>query len=209
LISRVPDGPTQPFFTYDGYYNWLASEYVVDDYTQIVTSRQFANDVSAKLASKYHMQIPPQAVQGAISAERTHRILKITVKLPNFNEAISTGQAVGDTVSENGMKYFGQSSTDKVSVSVLDSPDNADSGRANLILNLLLRVVLGVAVGVGLTFLLEYLDDTVRGPHEVEQLLGLPVVGTIPPLTKSSLGGPRTASGKSGTLQSATGAVRE
>lgn len=209
LISRLPDAPTQPVFTYDEYYNWLASEYVVDDYTQIVTSRQFATDVSAKLASKYNMQIPPAAVQGALSAERTHRVLKITVKLPNFNQAISTGQAVADTVSENGMKYFGRSSTDKVAVSVLDTPEFADSGRTNLILNFLLRIILGVAVGIGLAFLLEYLDDSVREAREVEQLLGLPVVGTIPPLTRSRLSGSRTVSGKSGAFRGATGTARE
>src|SRR5687767_10404487 len=32
----------QQFFTFDRYYNWFASEFLVDDYTQIATSDAFA-----------------------------------------------------------------------------------------------------------------------------------------------------------------------
>lgn len=46
--------------------------------------------------------------------------------------------------------------------------------------NLMIAIFLGLAGGIGLAFLFEHLDDTIKQSDEVEQLLGLPVLGVIP-----------------------------
>jgi capsular exopolysaccharide synthesis family protein len=48
------------------------------------------------------------------------------------------------------------------------------------LLNLLLASFLGLGLGLGLAFFLEYLDDTLRTPEEVERRLGLPTLGIVP-----------------------------
>lgn len=52
--------------------------------------------------------------------------------------------------------------------------------------NLLLGLLLGAMLGVMLALLLEYLDNTVKTPHDVEQKLRLGVLGIIPKLDKLS-----------------------
>lgn len=47
-------------------------------------------------------------------------------------------------------------------------------------LNITIAFVLGVMIGVGLVFLLEYLDNSVKGPDDVEKRLNLPVLGAVP-----------------------------
>ncbi len=42
--NPTPPDPTK-IFTYNGYYNWIASEYLVDDYTQIAESDAFGQAV--------------------------------------------------------------------------------------------------------------------------------------------------------------------
>jgi capsular polysaccharide biosynthesis protein len=49
------------------------------------------------------------------------------------------------------------------------------------VLNTAVRTGLGLAAGIGLAFLLHYLDTRLRSRTDVEEWLGLPVVGTIPP----------------------------
>lgn len=49
--------------------------------------------------------------------------------------------------------------------------------------NLAISIMLALFVGVGMAFFLEYMDDTIKTPQELEQELGLPVLGTIPMLT--------------------------
>ncbi len=48
------------------------------------------------------------------------------------------------------------------------------------LLNTAIAGVLGVMVAAGLAFLLEYLDDTLKTPDEVQRLLELNVLGMIP-----------------------------
>ena len=47
-------------------------------------------------------------------------------------------------------------------------------------LNLAVGVVLGLGIGLVLAFFVEYMDDTVRAPEHVEQVIGVPVFALIP-----------------------------
>jgi capsular exopolysaccharide synthesis family protein len=47
-------------------------------------------------------------------------------------------------------------------------------------LNLLLGLVVGLGLGVGMAFFLDYLDNTVASPGDVEKLVGLPTLAVIP-----------------------------
>jgi succinoglycan biosynthesis transport protein ExoP len=49
--------------------------------------------------------------------------------------------------------------------------------------NLMMALLLGLFGGLGLAFLVEYVDNTVKGPEDVEKLTGLPSLGIIPHLS--------------------------
>ncbi|HSA95827.1 MAG TPA: polysaccharide biosynthesis tyrosine autokinase [Acidobacteriota bacterium] len=53
----------------------------------------------------------------------------------------------------------------------------------NIRRNLLMALLVGLFGGLGLIFLVEYLDNTVKGPEDVEKLAQLPSLGIIPFLT--------------------------
>ncbi len=55
--------------------------------------------------------------------------------------------------------------------------------KPNKKLNLLLAAVVGLFLGVGLAFFFEYLDNTVKSPEEVEQLMRLPSFGMVPEIS--------------------------
>jgi exopolysaccharide transport family protein len=55
--------------------------------------------------------------------------------------------------------------------------------KPNKQLNLLLAAVVGLFLGVGLAFFLEYLDNTVKTPEDVEQLIQLPSFGMVPEIS--------------------------
>jgi capsular polysaccharide biosynthesis protein len=60
------------------------------------------------------------------------------------------------------------------------------------LLKVLYAIALALVVGIGLIFAVEYFDNSVRDPDEVEKLIGAPVVGIIPRATARTL---RTARG--------------
>jgi non-specific protein-tyrosine kinase len=51
--------------------------------------------------------------------------------------------------------------------------------RPRVMTNTVLAVVVGLMLAVGVVFLIEALDDTIRGPEEIARQLGLPVLGVI------------------------------
>jgi capsular polysaccharide biosynthesis protein len=55
------------------------------------------------------------------------------------------------------------------------------------LLNMAISFVVGIMLSVGLAFLLEYLDTSIRSEEEIEQTLGLPVLGSIPVIAQEDL----------------------
>src|SRR5690606_21985496 len=57
--------------------------------------------------------------------------------------------------------------------------DNPSPIKPNKMLNVAIARVIGLMIGVGLAFLLEYLDTTVKTEQDVEEIIGLPIIGVI------------------------------
>lgn len=47
-------------------------------------------------------------------------------------------------------------------------------------LNIILGLIVGLFGGIGMAFFIEYLDNTIKTPEDVETKVGIPVLGTIP-----------------------------
>ncbi|OGW17506.1 MAG: hypothetical protein A3G93_07930 [Nitrospinae bacterium RIFCSPLOWO2_12_FULL_45_22] len=52
--------------------------------------------------------------------------------------------------------------------------------KPRIILNLVLALISGLTLGIGMAFFLDYLDNSIRTPEDVEQYLQLPILGIIP-----------------------------
>ncbi len=69
-------------------------------------------------------------------------------------------------------------------IQVLDKAERPTGPyKPNVKLNLLLAMVVGLFLGIGLAFFFEYLDNTVKTPEEVEQLIRLPSFGMVPEIS--------------------------
>ncbi len=51
--------------------------------------------------------------------------------------------------------------------------------RPRVLLNTLLAAIVGAMLGLGTAFLIEYLDDTVKSPDDVDAAVGLPTLGMV------------------------------
>jgi capsular polysaccharide biosynthesis protein len=52
-------------------------------------------------------------------------------------------------------------------------------------LNLAVALILGISLGIFIILAIEYFDNTVKTPEDIEKYLELPVIGTIPVFPKS------------------------
>jgi capsular polysaccharide biosynthesis protein len=177
VVGIVPEPSVSGTYTYDRYYTWLTAEYLIDDYSEVVKSQAFAQDV----ATEAGLDVPVGAIQGATSAGKLHRILTVTVTWHDPQELAIMANAVSAVLQQQSAHYFAQLSTGDAVISLIDPPvvrPVAPSLRQRL--DLPLRLLLGLAAGIGLVFLLDYLDDSIRHQADLEAL-GVVMLAQVPP----------------------------
>ncbi len=182
LVGISPEERQGEYYTYDRYYTWLASEYLADDFSEVVKYSTFAQDVSARLAQgDSSLVLPPGVIQGATVAEKQHRILTLYLTWGDPDQLAAIAEAAAQVLQEEGPGYFAQVGVGGAQVAVIDAPVvMLVPGSLRERLDLPIRLFLALLAGLALTFLLDYLDDTVRDRRELETM-GLTVLAEIPP----------------------------
>ena len=161
------------------YYAWLTSEYLVDDFTEVVHSDLFSQNVSERL-SHSDIMVPAGAIHGSAATGKQHRIITLSFTWPDEAELMEIAQASADELTENATEYFQQLGTEGAGITLLDAPVVTvvrPSTRQRL--ELPLRLVLALFVGIGLVFFLDYVDASVRSQDDLEAI-GFVVLGEIP-----------------------------
>ena len=97
-------------------------------------------------------------------------------------EVVNTvARTASDRISDSGAGASGIEASVWEYASVPEAPAGLDPLRIGM-----LALGLGLMLGVGLTFLLEYLDDSISSPEEVEVVSGVPNFGTVPEFATSA-----------------------
>lgn len=177
-VQPRPEPRTGSYYTYDGYYSYLTSEYLNDDLINVVESSDFLQRVRDGVKS-----FPGGPPSGSIKGVKAHRVLSLTISSPTAAGATALAKSVEDILTSPSAKttvFDALSAQADPVVSVVNQPQivAGPAGRSSL-LNLAARALVGLVLGIGLAFLLEYLDDSVR-PADLQTLIGLPVIGEIP-----------------------------
>jgi len=178
VVGVVPQADSTQFYGYDRYYTWLASEYLVDDLAEVVRGQAFAQKVAEEL-NRTGVEISPNALHGAIGADTKHRILSVHITWHNPEQLVSIAQAVTEALRDAGV-FFPQLGEREAQIELIDPamPYPLKPGLREK-LDVPIRLFLALIAGVALAFLLDYLDETVRGREDLEGM-GLEVLAEIP-----------------------------
>ncbi|HRJ40824.1 MAG: hypothetical protein KJZ86_08270 [Caldilineaceae bacterium] len=179
LVSVLPATQADASLYDPRYYAWLTSEYLVDDFTEVVGSELFAQAINRRLAVQ-GIAIHPGLIQGSAVTGKQHRLIRLSFSWGDPAQLEAIAQAAVAELSENTPVYFQQLGTPDVQVTLLDSPSVSPVGVGiRQQLEWPLRVILALIAGIGLLFVLDYLDTSIRRSDELEEI-GLVVMGTIP-----------------------------
>ncbi len=183
-VGLQPEPRTADYYTYDRYYTWLGSEYLIDDLSEIVKGSAFAEAVTERLAGS-GLAVPPGAIQGSTQAGKLHRILTVSTSWGNLDELQRMTQAISETIQSDLLRFYGALLTTTpgsvpIEAILIDGPHvGANSPGLRERLDLPIRLILALLLGIGLTFLFDYLDPHVRGRTDLEAM-GFTVIGEIP-----------------------------
>ena len=166
-------------FTYDGYYSALSSEYLVDDFGEVVKGSEFAAAVSRRLAAD-GIQAAPGQIQGSTQTGKLHRILNVTITDGDSARLQKIADAVIATMTEDAHLFMPRLLEDQGAVYLINRGGVGMVGPSlKQRLDIPLRLVLALLAGVGLAFLFEYLIPRVQNRKDLEAL-GVPVLAEIP-----------------------------
>lgn len=157
----------------------LASEYVVVNMPQWITSDRFAAEV-AEVLDEHGIALAATDLVPAFHADSFRSILTLYVNWDDASEIRAIAEAAIAVLQTRNQTYFPQFAAQPVQVVPLDEVEVDEVAPPLTVrLNPLLRLAIGLAAGVGLAVLAEYLDRTVRSREDVEAL-GLSVLAEIP-----------------------------
>lgn len=108
------------------------------------------------------------------------QVLNVSVQDEIHNVAVDMANQVVEVFKEEVPKLM---NVDNVNIlSAAQYSDNPAPIKPNKMLNIAIALVIGLMLGVGLAFLLEYLDTTVKTEVDVEEIIGLPILGVVSPI---------------------------
>ncbi|MFK4333061.1 capsular polysaccharide biosynthesis protein [Bacillus sp. RC240] len=148
---------------------------LTNTYKVIIKSPVVLDQVNEKL----NLNMTAQALTGKINVanEKDSQVISVTAEDKDPKVARDIANATADVFKGEVAKIM---NVDNVTVlSKAEVGENQSPIKPVPMLNVAIAFVVGLMASIGLAFLLEYLDNTVKKEEDVENLLGLPVLGIV------------------------------
>ena len=170
VVSRTADSITNQ--------DLQAGSYLVKDYQEVITS----NEVLSSVIDKEKLSLTPNELSSMISVTipTDTRVISISVEDDNAQEAATIANTVREVAAE---KIKAVTKVDDVTtLEAAEVPKEPSS--PNIKRNTLIGVIAGGVLAVISIIILEIFDDRVRRPEDIEDVLGLPLLGIVPDIDK-------------------------
>lgn len=152
-----------------------AGSFLVKDYKEIILSQDVLKNVTTTLGitddikEKITVNIPVDT-----------RILSITVRDSDPNQAATIANTLRDEAAKKIIEVTKVSDVTTLEAALpAENPSTPQTKR-----NLVLGFILGAFLATALVFVLEVLDDRVKRPQDIEEGLGMTLLGVVPQAEK-------------------------
>jgi len=154
---------------------------IIRQYGQLIQSDRILQQVIDNL----RLDLKPETLRLRLSSSGTpdNQAILLTVDHPDPGMAPRIATAVAQTfLQDHSLRMQNVNRSDQIDLLLYDKATPAVLFQPKTRLNVLAGGIFGLVLGSLLVFLLEYLDDTLKTPEDVERILGVPVMGVIPTL---------------------------
>jgi len=168
--------------------NQSKSEEQIYNYNEVQTNLQLINTYTVvikspaildKVIEKEKLEMSASALNElvTVSSEQNSQVVNISVQNEDAQKAADIANSIAKTFQEEISTIM---NVDNVSIlTQAQLGEDPSPVKPQPALNMAIALVVGLMAGVGLAFLLEYLDNTIKTEQDIENQLGLPVLGAI------------------------------
>ncbi len=115
--------------------------------------------------------------QLTVSSEQNSQVVNLTVQDSESHRAVDIANTTAEVFQKEIVDLMRVDNVNILSPAVFS--ENAVPLRPNKSLNIAIATIVGLIVGIAISFLLEYLDTTVKTEQDVDDLLDLPILGIV------------------------------
>ncbi|OAN14360.1 YveK family protein [Exiguobacterium undae] len=132
-----------------------------------------------------------------VESEQNSQVINVSVQNTDAALASNVANSVAKVFSEDITELMNVDNVKVLSVSGIPTAPVSP----NILLNTAIAAVVGFLLGVGLAFLREVLDRRIRTEEQVQQILDLPVLGSIPDIDSKVFNASKKASKREAVKQ--------
>ncbi len=162
--------------------NIQADLQLINTYSVIIKSPVILDQVVSELG----LDMSSEALNNniTVATAQNSQVVNISVRDEDPSRAVDIANTTA-SIFEKEIK--GLMKVDNVSVlSKAVMKDNPSPVAPNPVLNMAIAAVVGLMLGVGIAFLMEYLDTTMKNDQDIEDILGIPLLGIISPIVDNA-----------------------
>lgn len=148
---------------------------MINTYSMIIKSPAILNKVIDSLELKENAEELNRKI--TINSQNNSQVFSLTVQYNDANKATLIANLLSETFQREIKNIM---NVDNVSIlAKAELQENPIPVKPNPVLNIAISILLGLMIGIGWSFLLEYMDNTIKNPNDTEALLELPILGSI------------------------------
>ncbi len=148
---------------------------LINTYNDIITSPAILDKVIKELKLDESAQSLSGQIQ--VTSAQDSQVAQIVVQDTSAKRAADIANTTASVFQKQVPKLMNVDNVKVLSKAALG--EKPSPVKPQPLLNVAIAIVVGLMVGVGLSFLLEYLDNTLKTEQDIENILELPVMGVI------------------------------
>ncbi|UXR37136.1 Wzz/FepE/Etk N-terminal domain-containing protein [Staphylococcus simulans] len=150
---------------------------LVKTYSDIIKSPRILDEVSKQLKGKHSAKELSSML--TVDNQAESQIMNINVRSGNEKDAQNVANKITKVFSDEASQIMNIDN-----VSILSKAEQAKKVSPKPVQNAIVAFLLGIIISLVIIFLKETLDKRIKTEEDVEEILNLPVLGSIPDLKK-------------------------
>ena len=151
---------------------------LINTYSVIIKSPAILDEVATQL--DLDMSVEQLNSKITVATAENSQVVNVTVQDEDPAQAVDIANTTAKVFESEISDLMSVDNVSILSPAVLK--ENPSPVAPNPMLNMAIAAVIGLMLGVGIAFLLEYLDTTIKDQQDIEDILGVPLLGIISPI---------------------------
>ncbi|MFR3568339.1 MAG: YveK family protein [Paraclostridium sordellii] len=152
-------------------------------YGEIIKSRAVLDSIIKKLDLNIEYKELEKAIN--VSTVKETQIMLVTVKDTNPKRARDIANTIPNVFTKEVKRITKANSVEVIDKAII--PEKPI--KPNKFMNISIAAVLGIMIGLFVVFILEYMDNKIKTPQDIEKYIKLPTLGVVPNENMSKRGG--------------------